>query len=75
MKRWRIHLAGLLVLAALGFFALAPGIAERQMNVIDGQPLGNVEQVDVRGADVSVRLCFLDGHDFTRTMFGKIIHA
>ncbi len=39
MKRWRIHLAGLLVLAALGFFALAPGIAERQMNVIDGQPL------------------------------------
>jgi NAD+ kinase len=43
--------------------------------VIDGQPLGNVEQVDVRGADVSVRLCFLDGHDFTRTMFGKIIHA
>ncbi len=43
--------------------------------VIDGEPLGNVEQVDVRGSDVSVRLCFLAGHDFTRTMFEKIVHA
>lgn len=43
--------------------------------VIDGQPFGNVEQVDVRGAEVSVRLCFLDGHDFTRTLFAKLIRA
>ncbi len=43
--------------------------------VIDGEPLGNVERVEVRGADVSVRLCFLEGHDFTRTMLAKIIHA
>ena len=43
--------------------------------VIDGEPLGNVEQVDVRGSDLMVRLCFLDGHDFTRTMFEKIVRA
>ncbi len=43
--------------------------------VIDGQPLGNVERVDVRGAEVSVRLCFLDGHNFTQTLFSKLIHA
>ena len=43
--------------------------------VIDGEPLGNVASVDVRGSELTVRLCFLDGHDFTRTMFEKIIHA
>ena len=40
MKRWRAWGAlGLLVLAAIGFFAFAPGIAERGMNRIDGKPL------------------------------------
>jgi len=35
-------LAGLLALALIGFFAFAPGIAERSMNVIDGEPLPSV---------------------------------
>ena len=32
-------LAGLLALAVIGFFVFAPGMAERSMNAIDGEPL------------------------------------
>lgn len=43
MKRKRLAIVlALLAVAASGFFALAPGIAERQMNAIDGQPLLDV---------------------------------
>jgi membrane dipeptidase len=37
-------LAGLLALVLIGFFAFAPGMAERSMNVIDGEPLPAVSE-------------------------------
>jgi microsomal dipeptidase-like Zn-dependent dipeptidase len=39
IRKLGIGLALLLVLGALGFFGFAPGMAERSMNRIDGQPL------------------------------------
>ncbi|WP_432768875.1 MAG: peptidase M19 [Sphingopyxis sp.] len=39
MRRWLIGLLLVVALAALAFFALAPGFIERGMNQIDGKPL------------------------------------
>ena len=39
MRRWGSMIAGLLVLLAVGFFAIAPGVLEGGMNRIDGKPL------------------------------------
>lgn len=42
MRRWSMRIGLLLLVAAVLFFALAPGIVERQHNVIDGEPLPEV---------------------------------
>ena len=42
MRRWLIALLLVVALAALAFFALAPGIIERGTNQIDGKPLPTV---------------------------------
>lgn len=42
MRRWLIALLILIALAALAFFALAPGMIERDLNRIDGKPLSRV---------------------------------
>lgn len=39
MRKIFLGLIGLIVLALIGFFIFAPGMAERSMNKIDGQPL------------------------------------
>lgn len=39
MKRLAIGFGGVLLVAAIAFFAFAPGIAERDMNMVDGLPL------------------------------------
>ncbi|MCB2066530.1 MAG: dipeptidase [Erythrobacter sp.] len=42
MRKWLLRVGALLVVALALFFALAPGIVERQHNVIDGEPLPEV---------------------------------
>lgn len=42
MRRWSIRLAILLTLLAGAFFLFGPGLIERSMNKIDGQPLPKV---------------------------------
>lgn len=44
MRRWLIALLLVVALAALAFFALAPGIIERGTNQIDGKPLPTVSE-------------------------------
>ncbi|MGB3795450.1 MAG: peptidase M19, partial [Alteraurantiacibacter sp.] len=44
MKRVLIGFGSVLLLAAIAFFTLAPGIAERQRNQIGGQPLPEITQ-------------------------------
>ena len=44
MRRWLIALLLVVALAALAFFALAPGIIERGTNQIDGKPLPAVSE-------------------------------
>ncbi len=44
MRRWLIGILLVVALAALAFFALAPGIVERGMNKIDGKPLPAVSE-------------------------------
>lgn len=44
MKRFLIGFGGVLLLAGIAFFTLAPGIVERQRNQIDGEPLPQVSQ-------------------------------
>lgn len=44
MRRWLIALLLVIALAALAFFALAPGIIERGTNQIDGKPLPTVSE-------------------------------
>ena len=39
MRRWLIALLALLLILAAAFFLLAPGMVERSMNKVDGQPL------------------------------------
>lgn len=49
--------------------------AERRpaMVVVDGESLGSVQRVQVRGSVDEVRLCFLPGHDFTQHLVEKIL--
>mgnify|MGYP000303688088 CR=1 FL=1 len=42
MKRFAIGFGGVLLVALVAFFAFAPGIVERQHNLIDGQPLPEI---------------------------------
>lgn len=42
MRRWLIGLLLVVAVAALAFFALAPGMLERGMNKVDGKPLPTV---------------------------------
>jgi NAD+ kinase len=42
--------------------------------VADGRGLDAVRHVEVGFASDRVRLCYLDGHDFTRQMLRKIVH-
>ena len=44
MRRWLIGILLVVALAALAFFAFAPGIVERGMNKIDGKPLPAVSE-------------------------------
>ena len=42
-RRWAIALA-VFAIAIVGFFLLAPGVAERSLNTIDGEPLIEVSE-------------------------------
>lgn len=42
MRRWLLGIGGLALVAVLLFFLLAPGVVERQHNLIDGEPLPEV---------------------------------
>ncbi len=44
MRRWLIGILLVVAVAALAFFALAPGMLERGMNQIDGKPLPTVSE-------------------------------
>ena len=44
MRRWLAGLLLVVAVAALAFFALAPGIIERGTNKIDGKPLPTVSE-------------------------------
>ena len=44
MRKAIYTLLGLTVLAAIGFFAFAPGYIEKNTNVVDGQPLIEVSE-------------------------------
>ncbi|MGH6633301.1 MAG: dipeptidase, partial [Sphingopyxis sp.] len=44
MRRWLIGILLVVALAALAFFAIAPGMLERGMNQIDGKPLPQVSE-------------------------------
>jgi NAD+ kinase len=43
--------------------------------VVDGSQTGDVRRVVVRGGADSVRIAFLDGHDFVGTMVGKVLRG
>ena len=62
MKRWVRLVLGVLALAIVGFFLLAPGIAERSMNKIDGEPLIEVSQ---QARDLHRTLQIVDLHSDT----------
>ena len=42
MKKFFLSVLGLLVIAAIAFFIFAPGILEKQTNMIDGKPLPEI---------------------------------
>ncbi|ANU06670.1 dipeptidase [Paraurantiacibacter namhicola] len=63
MKRiFRIGLLAVLLLAAIGFFGFAPGIAERSMNVIDG---GELLEVSDEARELHASLTIVDLHGDT----------
>lgn len=62
MRRWLIALLLIIALAALAFFALAPGIIERGTNQIDGKPL---PQVSERAKALHKTLTIVDLHSDT----------
>jgi len=62
MRRWLIALLLTIALAALAFFALAPGIIERGTNQIDGKPL---PQVSERAKALHKTLTIVDLHSDT----------
>ena len=62
MRRWIIAILLIVALAALAFFALAPGMIERGMNQIDGKPL---PQVSARAQALHKTLTIVDLHSDT----------
>ena len=62
MRRWLIAILLIVALAALAFFALAPGMIERGMNQIDGKPL---PQVSARAQALHKTLTVVDLHSDT----------
>lgn len=62
MRRWLIALLLVVALAALAFFALAPGIIERGTNQIDGKPLPAVSE---RAKALHQTLTIVDLHSDT----------
>lgn len=62
MRRWLTALLLIVALAALAFFALAPGIIERGTNQIDGKPL---PQVSERARALHKTLTIVDLHSDT----------
>ncbi len=60
MKRVLIGFGGVLLLAAIAFFTLAPGIAERQRNQIDDQPLPQITPA-ARALHATLRVVDLHG--------------
>ncbi|WP_293700415.1 MULTISPECIES: dipeptidase [unclassified Sphingopyxis] len=62
MRRWLIALLLVIALAALAFFALAPGIIERGTNQIDGKPLPAVSE---RAKALHKTLTIVDLHSDT----------
>ncbi len=62
MRRWLIALLLVIALAALAFFALAPGIIERGTNRIDGKPL---PAVSARAKALHATLTIVDLHSDT----------
>jgi membrane dipeptidase len=62
MRRWLIALLLVVALAALAFFALAPGIIERGTNQIDGKPLPVVSE---RAKALHATLTIVDLHSDT----------
>lgn len=62
MRRWLIGILLVVAVAALAFFALAPGIIERGTNQIDGKPL---PQVSERAKALHRTLTIVDLHSDT----------
>lgn len=62
MRRWVLSILILLALAAAAFFALAPGLIERDLNKIDGKPL---PQVSARAQALHRTLTIVDLHSDT----------
>ena len=62
MRRWLIAILLVVALAALAFFALAPGIIERGTNQIDGKPLPAVSE---RAKALHATLTIVDLHSDT----------
>ena len=62
MRRWLIAILLVVALAALAFFALAPGIIERGTNQIDGKPLPAVSE---RAKKLHATLTIVDLHSDT----------
>jgi microsomal dipeptidase-like Zn-dependent dipeptidase len=62
MRRWLIAILLVVAIAALAFFALAPGIIERGTNQIDGKPLPAVSE---RAQALHATLTIVDLHSDT----------
>ncbi|MGQ3102289.1 MAG: dipeptidase [Sphingopyxis solisilvae] len=62
MRRWLTGILLVVALAALAFFALAPGIVERGANQIDGKPLAAVGE---RAKTLHATLTIVDLHSDT----------
>ena len=62
MRRWLIGILLVVALAALAFFAFAPGMLERGMNQIDGKPLA---PVSTRAKALHQTLTIVDLHSDT----------
>lgn len=62
MRRWLTALLLIIALAALAFFALAPGVVERGANQIDGKPLPAVSE---RAKALHQTLTIIDLHSDT----------
>lgn len=69
MKRFLLSLAGLITITAIAWFALAPGIFEKQTNMIDGKPL---PEIRAEAQDLHDSLFIVDLHSDTLLWKRKI---